>query len=235
MFLQKIPKQTEPVVNPRAERRLADAQDGGHLVVAELLRVPQNQRLAHPLGKPRERVVNAVPSLLQEELVDLFGSGRFGGLRGGPHPVALHHPAHPRMVATAIARRRNQPDDELALGPILGSLGPNRDPGLLGNFGTPLAIVDEPGAGLHQALGVALDERSERFAHSGLRERHQFVVVAIGQGATWKRHQMRRRHSDGQNTARTVTLTGFPVRVSRAPADRFQSPHSGFGGRLNPA
>jgi hypothetical protein len=113
----------------------------------------------------------------------------------------------PHVISAAVARRRDQPDGEPPLGSILRSPRPNGDPRLLRELSARFGIAHEPRARLYEAVGVALDEHGERIAHSGLRERHQLVVAAIGQAATRERDKAWRGHPNAKNTARAALLT----------------------------
>jgi hypothetical protein len=55
------------------------------------------------------------------------------------------------MVATTIARRRDQPNQETAVGSVARALFPDRDPSVLRQFGAQLAVVDEARANLCEA------------------------------------------------------------------------------------
>jgi hypothetical protein len=83
--------------------------------------------------------------------------------------------------SAAVASGGEEPDDELAVGAVLRTGRPHRDPGLLGKLGAGVRVVYETRAGLSETLGVPLDQDSECFPGACLRQRHEFVVAAFRQ------------------------------------------------------
>ena len=96
-------------MDARSKRRLAHAEGGRHLFVSELLAVPEHDGLAHPVREAGERVAHAAPSLFEEELVNL-ARGRDAPRVRRALVVPANDAVSSRVIATAIAGRRDQPD-----------------------------------------------------------------------------------------------------------------------------
>jgi hypothetical protein len=189
-----------------AQGRFSSAQNLSHLVVGKLLRVPEQDSLSHPVGKTPKSVSDAALPLLDQKLIDVLRRGRLRAVDGPLPYVVLHDALAPKVVAAPISRGRDEPDDELPLGPIVRTLRPDCRPGLLGKFAAGLGIVQEAGASLHEPLSVALDQYGESLAHPCLREGHKLVVAPLGQGAGRRTHEVWGRHHDLQNTAPASAL-----------------------------
>src|SRR5258708_29953614 len=131
-------QRSQSVVHTRPERRLRCPENGGHVVVAELLIEAQKHRFPLRFGNLRKGAKKLALSLAKEqkvELVQVVGRNRPEVRAGSGCIGPSAEPCAPtKLVSTEVSRDREEKDFESGPPLASGAVGPDPEPRLLGDF-----------------------------------------------------------------------------------------------------